>query len=382
MSPLQVKINGLNLYGVPPFSTQSSLWRTNAQVISLQVLEHLSKLNISLPARVKVMGAPLKIIALKIDTPQLQSTTSLCFYPSKEKKVNKPIDEGATKLLFQNLMYHSNTGEFEIVAKLTLVTSINSTLGKLRLQQEEKIHKILSNVQEVAPLYSSFSYENRKGPKILLMRKYYKDTLRGELNRFNPFFCTERKERILEVTGRLLKGLMEVHKKGVFLNDVKASNLLEDESGKVFFIDFDRSLTFEEMKSSCDQKAIVFSGTLAYFSPDRVEALLNQNFTDFILNEKEDIWAIGLILYQYKFKERHMLSSLLIEFQNESSPKIKRKLISEILECIADIKRLYKDFEMMSEDDPLTRLIYKLLNPNTAQRPTAKEAYSMFEDIR
>jgi serine/threonine protein kinase/predicted Zn-dependent protease len=91
-------------------------------------------------------------------------------------------------------------------------------------------------------------------------------------------------EAILMLVSRIADGLAYAHARGVLHKDLKPANVLLSEDGEPMLLDFNLA-----------RSAAAAGGTLAYMSPERLEAFLsNKPYSD----PRDDIYALGLILYE------------------------------------------------------------------------------------
>lgn len=81
----------------------------------------------------------------------------------------------------------------------------------------------------------------------------------------------------------ILSGLNYIHYKNIIYRDLKLENILMKPDGHILLTDFGIS----QKKTNIHDK---ISGTPLYFSPEMI--------TDKIIDKKNDIWALGIILYE------------------------------------------------------------------------------------
>jgi tetratricopeptide (TPR) repeat protein len=102
-------------------------------------------------------------------------------------------------------------------------------------------------------------------------------------------------ERVLEIAQQLSAGLAAAHAQGVLHRDLKPANILIDDAGIVRITDFGIATA----RNDVSQTAVV--GTPAYMAPEQL--------TGFLVSEKTDIYALGLILYELIVGRRPFLDS-------------------------------------------------------------------------
>ena len=98
---------------------------------------------------------------------------------------------------------------------------------------------------------------------------------------------------------QLAEGLEHAHARGLLHRDLKPSNVLLAADGTPMLLDF--NLAVEQVADSPEdemRRALV-GGTLPYMSPEHLDAF-NPNGTTpaLAVNERSDIYAMGLILFE------------------------------------------------------------------------------------
>lgn len=97
----------------------------------------------------------------------------------------------------------------------------------------------------------------------------------------------------LRLTIGLLEALGHAHDKGVWHRDIKPANVMIDTTGQVKLTDFGVSLIADNAERS---RAGTMVGTVAYMSPEQIQGLP--------INNRTDIFAAGIILYQFLTHKR------------------------------------------------------------------------------
>lgn len=127
-----------------------------------------------------------------------------------------------------------------------------------------------------------------------------------------------------KVFSQILSGLSEIHKKNVIHRDLKPENIfLDSQNGIAKIGDFGLARMLEarnnnkmfispNKKSKNNNSTSIYShfssvaGTQAYMAPEiqkhYLDGTLPEKFTDVSINIKQDIYSLGLILYQLSFK--------------------------------------------------------------------------------
>jgi len=91
---------------------------------------------------------------------------------------------------------------------------------------------------------------------------------------------------VLNYAIQIAKGLEAAHKKGIVHRDIKSSNIMISEDGKVKIMDFGLAKLFNSQVTKSNQTL----GTLSYISPEQLQGLK----VDF----RADFWSFGVVLYE------------------------------------------------------------------------------------
>ena len=92
---------------------------------------------------------------------------------------------------------------------------------------------------------------------------------------------------VLTIASEITNALSYAHQNGIIHGDIKPSNILLTNEGIPLIVDFGLSKDFKNFATPKDNE---FTGTLAYAAPEQI----NGNIT----NQKTDIWALGVTLYE------------------------------------------------------------------------------------
>ncbi|MEQ8767670.1 MAG: protein kinase [Planctomycetota bacterium] len=98
--------------------------------------------------------------------------------------------------------------------------------------------------------------------------------------------------RAVEIAIQIGEAVQALHAIGVYHRDLKPSNVLLDSRGRVKLIDFGLALRGQDAASES------FIGTADYLPPEELRAKTRQH------PEREDLWALGVILYELVTLER------------------------------------------------------------------------------
>ena len=215
-------------------------------------------------------------------------------------------------------------------------TGQHFVLKKVRLIDPEKqireieIHKTLSH-QYIVNLLDIRIEEDY----ITLLLEYAEG---GDLFSVLPVISELDREMILELFIQILEALAYLHEKNIVHRDIKPENILLDNDFKPKLADFGTSSEKRKIKDT-------YCGTIEYMAP---EVWLRQ-----MQNEKVDIWAIGVLLYE--------IINGHVPFSNTN--------IDEIQETIAKQELSFKK----GEDVKVVDFVYKCLRFDPLERPNVKE---------
>jgi eukaryotic-like serine/threonine-protein kinase len=91
----------------------------------------------------------------------------------------------------------------------------------------------------------------------------------------------------LRWTLELLSGLEAAHAAGIVHRDIKSSNLMLDEQGRLLILDFGLALMEDEERLTVVGQAV---GTMAYMSPEQARGAA--------VDARTDLWSAGAVLYE------------------------------------------------------------------------------------
>ena len=97
-------------------------------------------------------------------------------------------------------------------------------------------------------------------------------------------------EHVIRLGIDVCAGLQHAHDHGVIHRDIKPSNLIIDKDGKVSITDF--GLAQVRHNDTCLTLTGDLLGTLRYMSPEQLEGTK-------LLDERTDVYSLGLVLYEY-----------------------------------------------------------------------------------
>jgi serine/threonine protein kinase len=211
-------------------------------------------------------------------------------------------------------------------------------------------------------------YQGKNGNKIAFVQDYMNlGTLGGA---FKGKKLTEKD--VWEVVHSLLNGLKELNNLGFYHKDIKPQNIFvhRDENGqiqvKIGDFDLSESVT-DSLKSEC-------SGSPVYMS--------SESFTKMSeVVDKQDIWSTGVTLFEMIVNKKtpwHEQCYLNFD-KNKKLTNDERNNI--VLEDIKNHENKRDDwFPKQLKENPIGAIIFDMLDPSHASRPSLPEILKRFED--
>ena len=151
-------------------------------------------------------------------------------------------------------------------------------------------------------------------------------------------------DRLASLLTQLASGLSVLHDRGFVHRDVKPSNLLVEDSGRVVLLDFGLA---SDLNSELSRRSVTseFAGTIAYMSPEQYEGAP--------LSSSSDWYSVGILLYEVLTGQRPGWGST----SSRASPRPRGAVVppSSLASGIPDV---------------LDRLTVALLAENPSERPT------------
>ncbi len=136
-------------------------------------------------------------------------------------------------------------------------------------------------------------------------------------------------DETVEFSKQIALGLAEIHKQGIVHRDIKSSNIMISEHGKIKIIDFGIALTEDSDRLTKANKII---GSSHYLAP---EILLQEKPT-----VKFDIYAFGILMFEMltghlPFNGNDALSTVLMH-KNSKVPQV-NKIVENVPQSVANI---------------------------------------------
>lgn len=143
-------------------------------------------------------------------------------------------------------------------------------------------------------------------------------------------------DEVLTLSKQIAEGLKAAHKKGIVHRDIKSSNIMLTDEGKIKIMDFGLAKIGNGNEEARMDSTI---GTVAYMSPEQASGSA--------VDERSDIWSFGVVLYEMLTKElpfrgaydQAVIYSILNEAPQSDSKLTNNKVFEQII-----YKALTKDF--------------------------------------
>ena len=170
---------------------------------------------------------------------------------------------------------------------------------------------------------------------------------------------------LISIMHQTIKALFELHEKEYIHNDIKPENVMIDSKEQIKIIDY--GFTTKDRDNN------QFAGTPIFFSPDIINGAK--------MDEKKDIWALGLTMYEIIVGEDKMIIGDIMKL-NHNSLTIKLDKLDFTLDKMRFYfeNALYK-IEHSDRADAFADLIFDCLDDTGRFRPTSKEVIDKIKEL-
>ncbi len=227
------------------------------------------------------------------------------------------------------------------------------------------------NHPNIATIYSIEEAENpsSEGKELFLVMEYIDGKELKEIVRAYSD-TPQQMGDILNIATQIAEGLQAAHKKGIIHRDIKSSNIMVTEDGKVKIMDFGLA----KFRGSVQVTQVGTTlGTAAYMSPEQARG------ED--VDQRSDIWSFGVVLYEMltgklPFSgdyEQAVFYAILhedfIPISELSGSDTPNKFETISRKCLEkEVQNRYQNFEAIIED----------LNSNNDDNISVKQTRSIF----
>ncbi|HSW86285.1 MAG TPA: protein kinase [Rhabdochlamydiaceae bacterium] len=262
---------------------------------------------------------------------------------------------------------NTNSGQLKIAA----ITEISAESNRERIFYEHAQKARTPDLEKTVMTCDYIEeYTNKKGvPKVAFIQQYMNLGTLDELLK-NPLSANQ----VWEVISSLLTGLKEIDKLGFHHRDIKLANIFiyQDENGNLLVKigDFDRSC---KKNDPTDYKNRVV-GTTEYWSYDYRFSHERCN-----LLEKQDVWSMGIVLFNIvadQLTPWQAFANSYTKKQNFSLEEYNRDVMAQVGHHAS---RRMDWFPQLLRVHPIGSLIYDMLDPDSAKRPSISEVWDRFE---
>ena len=174
-------------------------------------------------------------------------------------------------------------------------------------------------------------------------------------------------DEALRVTLQISQGLEQAHEKGLIHRDIKSANIMVDEAGRVFIMDFGLARRHDQVKPD---DVLSSGGTSAYMSPEQARG-------DGV-DQRTDIWSLGVVLYEmlagelpFRGDYEQAVRYSIVNEDPKSLEVIRPSVPEEVLAVIEKCMEKEPDDRYQTVEDLITEL--KLVIDNRRKGTTSRK---------
>lgn len=214
-------------------------------------------------------------------------------------------------------------GNYGVIYEVySLQYKMNFAVKRIKVEKfkEQEIQCMISiREKNIVPLYQYYKY----GSYVYLLMELCNSSIDDFINS-NVALSDEK---LIEIAIGCIDAVNSCHKNGIYHGDIKPSNFLLDQYGRIKICDFGLS-----EKIAPETSRINWNGTLVFFSPERILVQPHDPYA-------ADIWALGVTLYwiatkQYPFcitNKNKLAQEIILGEYDESL--IHNEFLRDIISC-------------------------------------------------
>lgn len=195
------------------------------------------------------------------------------------------VGEGSFSKVFLGL--DVNTNKYYAIKRINLKTFVRSSMGIHQLEREIEIMRQIKN-KYVVQLHEVIHVPERD---VVYLIVDYANC--GNLDQLIKSKVKLKPQEICALFRQIAEGVMFLHQHNIVHQDLKPANILLKSDGTILISDFGIGRSF--------QSAATVVGTPAYQSPEVVDCEYDEE--EEIDPCKEDVWSLGVTLYQLAFNK-------------------------------------------------------------------------------
>jgi serine/threonine protein kinase len=175
-----------------------------------------------------------------------------------------------------------------------------------------------------------------------------------------------------EAIGSLLNGLKELNELGFYHRDIKPENIFvhRDQNGQIHVKigDFDLACRMDDSRERGKM-----SGTSVFMSTESLTRMSE-------VVDKQDVWAMGIVLFELITNKKtpwHETSERYIQDKKVTREEYNRLVFADI-EQNEGKRDIW--FPVKLKEDPIGAIIFDMLDPSHAKRPSIPQMWNRFEE--
>lgn len=264
--------------------------------------------------------------------------------------VGNLMDTGHFKKVKVGFIFNPAKIDPELVAISNLRLDNNQLTELEAFIKEAHLSELFSAT--VSPLFHGVSIRSKEGSKkaSLITQFYEKGTLKSCAGNLD-------KKTLFNYSRQLVILLKEVDDQGYIHRDIRLENVVRNEAGDLKLIDWGNSLHQDEMREEDNLFSHTSIITPEALSHCKANGKLN------CPTSKEDMWALGILLYELNYGRPPRWVKLLNDLTSDCKQK---PSVEQILLEIHEYH--YAEEKKLDQMNPIDQLIWHLLDPDPETR--------------